>query len=97
VRLLLDSQALYWAVKEPHKLRPATIDAIADPLNVVLYSAVNLWELAIKRAKGKFNFNAAAVLDAIERQDFTELPITTHHGLEAASLPLTTRTLSTVC
>jgi PIN domain nuclease of toxin-antitoxin system len=53
----------------------------------VYYSAVSLWELAIKRAKGRFSFDDGEMLDAIKHQRFDELPISTRHGLEAASLP----------
>ena len=56
--------------------------------NDVFYSAVNLWELAIKRAKGTSRFRRPR--DAARRsteQHFRELPVTTRHGLEAAALP----------
>ena len=87
MRLLLDSHALHWTVLEPGRLRTATADVLTDSANAVYYSAVNLWELGIKRAKGKFAFDDAELLDAIGRQRFDELPISTRHGLEAASLP----------
>lgn len=87
MRLLLDSHALHWTVLEPAKLRAATIGILTDPANAVFYSAVSLWELAMKRAKGRFAFDDGEMLDAIGRQRFDELPISTRHGLEAASLP----------
>ena len=87
MRVLLDSQALHWAVLEPHKLRRAAVEVITDPSTEVIFSAVSLWELAIKRAKGKFGFDDKTMLNVIRAQDFVELPITTRHGLEAASLP----------
>jgi PIN domain nuclease of toxin-antitoxin system len=87
VRLLLDSQALYWTVQEPRKLRPKTADLISDPATVVMYSAVNLWELAIKRAKGRLEFDDDAMLKAMREQKFSELPVVTRHGLEAGALP----------
>jgi PIN domain nuclease of toxin-antitoxin system len=88
LRLLLDSNALYRFIVEPERLRQEAFNAIADPLADVFYSAVNLWELAIKRSKGKMNFEDDVMLEAIEAQQFIELPITTRHGLEAAALPL---------
>jgi PIN domain nuclease of toxin-antitoxin system len=87
VRLLLDSNALHRFVAEPERLRTAVFAAIADPESEVFYSAINLWELGIKRAKGRFAFDDQEVLRAIADQHFHELPITTRHGLEAASLP----------
>lgn len=83
----MDSHVLHWTVLEPDKLRAETAEALTDPATLVMYSAVNLWELAIKRAKGKFQFDDALVLEVIEKQGFQELPVTSRHGLEAASLP----------
>lgn len=88
MRFLLDSHTLHWTVLEPGNLKLATAEALTDPSNVVFYSAVNLWELAIKRARGRFRFDDMEMLDAIRDQGYGELPVTTRHGLEAASLPL---------
>jgi PIN domain nuclease of toxin-antitoxin system len=78
---------LYWFVVEPEHLSRQAFGAINDATNEVFFSAVNLWELAIKRAKGKVRFADQAMFDAIQSQAFTELPVTTRFGLEAASLP----------
>ena len=86
MRLLLDSNSLYWFVIEPDLLRGQTFAAIDDPGNDVYFSAVNLWELAIKRAKGKLDFDPHRMFE-VAQQDFVELPVTTRHGLEAAALP----------
>ena len=87
MRLLLDTNALYRFIAEPDQLRAAVFAAIADPETDVFYSAINLWELGIKRAKGRFTFDDQEVLEAVAEQHFHELPITTRHGLEAAALP----------
>ena len=87
MRLLLDSHALHWTIIEPGRLRSGTVEVLTDPANSVYYSAVSLWELAIKRANGRFNFDDGEMLDAIERQRFDEIPVLARHGLEAASLP----------
>ena len=88
MKLLLDSNALFWFVIEPESLSAGALAIIDNPDSEVFFSAVNLWELAIKRAKGKLDFDDREMLDAIEQQDFVELPITTRYGLEAAALPL---------
>jgi PIN domain nuclease of toxin-antitoxin system len=87
VRLLLDSNALHHFVAEPERLKSAVVAAIADAASEVFYSAVNLWELGIKRAKGRLAFDDEAVLRTLAEQRFRELPVTTRHGLEAAALP----------
>ena len=68
-------------------LQPAVVTAIVDRDSEVFYSPITFWELGIKRAKGKFHFQDNVLLNAIAEQGFTELPIVTRHGLEAASLP----------
>ena len=87
MRLLLDSNALFWFVIEPETLSEEAYASIYDAESEVYYSAVNLWELAIKRAKGKLKFDDLEMLDAVREQNFVELPVTTRYGLEAAALP----------
>lgn len=87
MRLLLDSHAFLWALSMPDRLRSVTRKAIADPSTEVWYSPVNLWELAITRAKGRLRFDDEALQEGIREQRFAELPITSRHGLAAAALP----------
>ncbi len=87
MRLLLDSNALFWFVIEPETLSEQAFATIDDPDSEVYYSAVNMWELAIKRAKGKLKFDDLQMLEAVGEQNFVELPVTSRHGLEAAALP----------
>lgn len=87
MRLLLDSNALFWYVSEPEKLSAETFATIDDPDSEIHFSAVDLWQLAIKRAKGKFEFDDLETLDAASEQHFVELPVTSRYGLEAAALP----------
>jgi PIN domain nuclease of toxin-antitoxin system len=84
---LLDSNALFWFVIEPETLSEQAFATIDDPDSEVYYSAVNMWELAIKRAKGKLKFDDLQMLEAVGEQNFVELPVTSRHGLEAAALP----------
>ena len=87
MRLLLDSNALFWFVIEPETLSEQAFATIDDPDSEVYYSAVNMWELAIKRAKGKLKFDDLQMLEAVGEQNFVELPVTSRYGLEAAALP----------
>jgi PIN domain nuclease of toxin-antitoxin system len=47
---LLDSNALHRFVAEPERLKDAVLASIIDTAGEVYYSAVSLWELAVKRA-----------------------------------------------
>lgn len=87
MRLLLDSQALLWTLTQPGKLSAGSRQLLQQRTTNVRYSPVNLWELAIKRAKGRLQFADDVVLAGMEEQSFRELPIVTRHGLVAADLP----------
>jgi PIN domain nuclease of toxin-antitoxin system len=53
MRILLDSQVLYWWCAEPEKLGQSTLKRIAHPEHEVLVSTVSGWELLIKQRNGK--------------------------------------------
>jgi PIN domain nuclease of toxin-antitoxin system len=87
MKVLLDAHALLWALLQPETLKPRCRDLLSGEAERVCYSPVNLWELAIKRAKGGLQFDDAVVLQGLKEQEFDELPVTTRHCLEAAALP----------
>lgn len=89
MKLLADTQALFWWYSEPGKLSDRALAAMQDSGNVVLISAVAAWELAIKTGIGKLDA-LALVLDLeryIAEEGFTELPITIAHAVRAGLLP----------
>jgi PIN domain nuclease of toxin-antitoxin system len=84
VRLLLDTHALLWWLAD-EGLSAQARDAIADPANLVMVSAVSAWEISIKKALGKLT-----APDDLEQQvqagGFTALPISIAHGIAAGQL-----------
>jgi PIN domain nuclease of toxin-antitoxin system len=84
VRLLLDTNALLWWLAD-EGLTAQARDAIADPENLVVVSAVSAWEISIKKALGKL-----AAPDDLEHQvqagGFIPLPMTIAHGVAAGQL-----------
>lgn len=86
MRLLLDSHVVLWIAGDitPPKGRS---EAIIKSAREVFYSASTLWELGIKRSKGKLNYPDILVSDLIAN-GFVELPITAAHAVRAAALPL---------
>jgi PIN domain nuclease of toxin-antitoxin system len=86
MRLLLDTHAFLWAVGRPDSLDPEARDAITDPANLVLLSAVTPWEIAIKRALGKLIFEGSVSEHAAANR-FTPLPITLGHAEGVEALP----------
>jgi PIN domain nuclease of toxin-antitoxin system len=85
VRLLLDTHALLWWLAD-EGLKDQARDAIADPNNQVMVSAVSAWEISIKKALGKLS--APDDLEGqVNRNGFTELSISIAHGVSAGQLP----------
>lgn len=86
MKLLLDTHAILWWLEDRANLSETARDAISDPANFAMVSAVSAWEIAIKRSLGKLD----APLDFMEAIDlcgFYSLPITMKHGLATESLP----------
>ena len=90
VRLLLDSTcAALGSSSNQGKLRAATVDVVSrSGQRAVYFSAVSLWELAIKRAKGRLQLRRSR--DARRHRGAAlrrAADLTARHGLEAAALP----------
>jgi PIN domain nuclease of toxin-antitoxin system len=89
MRLLLDTHALLWWLAEDPRLSTAARKAIAHKSNTVMVSAASAWEIATKVRIGRlesaaeFTENLAAYL---EQEQFTELPVSVKHGIQAGSL-----------
>ena len=85
--LLLDTHVVLWWLEDPALVSEAAREAISDPLNEVLVSAVSAWEIAIKAGVGKLdappNFE-----EAVAQCGLKMLSITVPHTLQTQSLPL---------
>jgi PIN domain nuclease of toxin-antitoxin system len=86
LRLLLDTNALYWSLVEPKQLSSSTADALEDESNDVYVSAVSAWELGVKRAKGKLEMPIDLGAMLVETR-FEALAITLSHALAVEALP----------
>jgi PIN domain nuclease of toxin-antitoxin system len=84
--LLIDAHVLVWWLAGDPTLTADARSALADPANEVIVSAATIWELAIKRSKGKIRLDAdlTAVVDAA---GFASLPVTSADAEAAAELP----------
>jgi PIN domain nuclease of toxin-antitoxin system len=87
VKLILDTQALWWLLAEPERLRANTYAALGRPDARLHYSPLSILELAIKRSKGKFEFADSTLIDGIESWSMAEVPVRRQHALRAGSLP----------
>ena len=87
MRLLLDTHALLWTLRNDPALGPSARHAIASKRNEVFVSAVSVWEIAIKRARERLDV-PNHLLEEITEIGLRELPITSFHAEQAGALPL---------
>jgi PIN domain nuclease of toxin-antitoxin system len=89
VRLLLDTPILLWALIEPKRLSAEFRAVLEDPEHDVLFSAASVWEMSIKAALGRADFQVApaAIVDAAHATGFTELPVRAAAARKVAALP----------
>src|SRR3982751_3962412 len=89
MRLLLDTHILLWSLADPRRLSEAARDAIEADENEVLFSAVSIWEIAIKAEalRAEFGVDTATIIGAARESRFDELPLTAGHAAAAALLP----------
>jgi PIN domain nuclease of toxin-antitoxin system len=90
VRILLDTHILLWALTEPGTLPSDARAVIEDPDNEVLFSAASVWEMAIKAALGRADFQVspATIVEAAVASGIAELPVRSAAALKVAALPL---------
>ncbi len=89
MKFLLDTHVLLWAAGEPARLSTAARRLLNDAHNELLFSAANLWEIAIKRGLGRKDFGVDARLlrRALLDNGYEELPILSEHVVEVERLP----------
>ncbi len=89
MRLLLDTHALIWVVREPHRLSAHASQIIASPANNIWVSAATAWEIAIKFHLGKLIFDPGYLHDFDGRllaSAYMPLPVTSRHATAGAAL-----------
>jgi len=86
---LLDTQIVLWMAAEPHKLSAGARDLLDAPDNTLVFSVVNLWEIAIKRGlrRANFQFDPRRLRERMLAASFTEIQVTADHALAVEHLP----------
>ncbi|MEY4840983.1 MAG: hypothetical protein RLZZ374_1891, partial [Cyanobacteriota bacterium] len=89
MRLLLDTHLLVWAMGEPERLPAGCAAMLEDPSNSLVFSIASLWELVIKQALGRpdFNLEPSLLRQALLDGGWQELPIEASHALAVSQLP----------
>jgi PIN domain nuclease of toxin-antitoxin system len=86
VKLLLDTHIFLWWRADAPELPERVRDAVADTANDVYVSSAVGWEIVIKRALGKLEFDGR-VADAVAEEGFLPLPVQLVHVDELVRLP----------
>lgn len=89
MKLLLDTHLLLWAAGSPWLLPVAARPLLEQTQNELLFSAASLWEIAIKNAFGRSDFqvDARVLRRGLLDNGYQELVITSEHAVSIASLP----------
>jgi PIN domain nuclease of toxin-antitoxin system len=90
LRLLLDSNVLYWAFFQGQSLTPRVRQLLEDDRNDLFVSRASIWELSAKTARGRLAMPESSVrflLERIEQTGMTIIPIEDAHILRTETLP----------
>ena len=87
MRLLLDTHALLWSLVKPEKLPPAVRHAIQSAENEAYASVASAWEISIKVAIGKLDFDVQTLERALAATGVEALGISLQHTARIAILP----------
>jgi PIN domain nuclease of toxin-antitoxin system len=88
MRILLDTCIVLWAAAGT--LPPTAVRYIEDETNTLLFSAVSIWEIVIKRSLNRPDFilDPTCLYNELLRLGYKELPLTARHTLLFSSLPV---------
>ncbi len=90
MRYLADTHLLIWAGFYPELLSKAAQRLMDSEKNEIFFSAVSIWESAIKFPLGKADFTtpAASFRRRLVAHGYQELQITSEHAIEVENLPM---------
>ena len=89
MRYLPDTQVLLWFLAEPYKLSAEATARLSNATPAPLYSAVSIWEIAIKQSLGRSDFTVRAehVRFHLLLAGWQELAFMGTHAVTIATLP----------
>lgn len=89
MRLLLDTHILLWAAGQPEKLSDSARVLLTAPENGLFFSAASIWEIVIKLALGRedFQVDPHRLRKLLALSGYAELSITAEHALRVDTLP----------
>jgi PIN domain nuclease of toxin-antitoxin system len=90
---LVDTHVLIWLAVDSPRMGNLARDLLADPDNQIFFSAISIFEIAVKERLSKrgFEVEASAIRRMMIENDFAELAVTGTHAAHVATLPLVHR------
>jgi PIN domain nuclease of toxin-antitoxin system len=87
--LLVDTHLLLWAAGQPQKLSRAARRLLDDPDARLWFSAVSLWEVAIKHSLGREDFRVEPIRlrRGLLDNGWRELAVSSEHAVATLDLP----------
>ena len=86
MKLLLDSHAVYWWMTGSARLSETAGELIVDNANILLVSAVSIYEIEFKAGRRRLNLPPQELRAALRRNAVEELAVTHDHAEYAAHL-----------
>lgn len=90
MRILLDTHVLLWAVAQSDRLPQEARALLEDMGNTLYCSTASLWEIAIKAAlrREEFQVDIALLRATLAEMEIEELPVLGGHTEQVCKLPL---------
>ena len=88
MKILLDTHVIIWVLTDDPRLSAQAREMISSPDNVVYFSTVSLWEIAIKNQKAplKCPYHEADILNYCMASDMESLSLLPSHVLALRNL-----------
>lgn len=89
MKYLLDTHLLIWASSDSKQLSRKAREFIENTENALFFSALSIWEIAIKTSLGRADFalNVHQFRRGLLDAGYEEIPLTSNHALHLQNLP----------
>lgn len=84
---LIDTEVFIWGMEVGKKLSPQIRSILEDPTQNIFISVVSVWEIVIKKAKGRLK-TPENIEQSIQETGFKVIPIEISHVLGIEKLPI---------
>ena len=89
MKLLLDTHLLIWTAAGSNQMPKRALSLLNNSNNEIFFSSASLWEISIKAARGSrgFEVDPRLLLRNLLDNGFTEIAVTSRHGIAVVGLP----------